>query len=182
VHWKPFYLYSNAPKQGIGRKSGYIQKYGPDQSLGIFERVHSAGAAVGLDIKFGGKTGSSRDSHRLIWFAGIKSGPEMQWRLVDGIFRAYFEEEMDVTEVEGLVRVAVKAGLDDSEIREVLMSGEDVGGQECDEEVRRAREDGVTGVPRFTINERFEVEGAQEELAFVRLFERVVRLEERGRL
>lgn len=45
----------------------------------------------GLEYKFGGRTGSTLNSHRLIWFAG-KEGPEKQDQVVEALFKAYFSE------------------------------------------------------------------------------------------
>lgn len=96
--------------------------------------------------------------------------------MVDVLFKAYFEEERDISEHSVLMDCARRAGLD----AEMGLGSEDVG-RVVDEAARRAREEGVTGVPHFTINDRFEIQGAQESLAFVRAFERLVVLEERER-
>jgi len=46
----------------------------------------------GQNFKFGGKTGNTRDSHRLIQLAKTKS-PQLQTRVVEELFAAYFENE-----------------------------------------------------------------------------------------
>lgn len=106
---------------------------------------------------------------------GKKKGPDVQTRVIEELFAAYFENEKDITSQKELVEAAVKAGLDESEAREWLENGS--GGPEVDKEVQDAYEQNIHGVPNFTINDRFEVGGAQEPAAFVQLFERLKRME-----
>jgi predicted DsbA family dithiol-disulfide isomerase len=49
----------------------------------------------------------------------------------------------------------------------------DKGGDEVDVEVEEARRLGISGVPNFTINGRYEVGGAQDPGVFLRLFEKI---------
>jgi predicted DsbA family dithiol-disulfide isomerase len=49
----------------------------------------------------------------------------------------------------------------------------DKGGGEVDVEVEEARRLGISGVPNFTINGRYEVGGAQDSSVFLRLFEKI---------
>jgi len=141
----------------------------------MFQRLSAVGESVGIQFKYGGKTGNTRDSHRLIQLGKTKS-PEMQTRVVDELFAAYFENEKDITSREVLVDAGVKAGLGEKEVKAWLEG--DKGGKEGDEEVREARENMVSGVPNFTIQDRFEISGAQDPLAFVSMFERVKKMEE----
>ena len=178
VTWKSFYLDPRAPKISVSRNANLIQKFGPEQVERMSERIRSAGMAVGLKIGIGGRTGSSRDSHRLIWLAGTKA-PDLQWKVADALFEAYFAGEKDITDLNVLADAAVRAGLAEREVREFLQSTDDLGGKECDSEAEQARERGVTGVPHVTINETLEIQGAQESLAFLKAFERLVTTEER---
>ena len=99
----------------------------------------------------------------------------MQTRVIEALFTAYFENEEDITTQDTLVAAGVKAGLDESEAKEWLESGK--GGPEVDKEVQDAYAQNIHGVPNFTINDRFEIGGAQEPAAFVQLFERLKRQE-----
>ena len=134
------------------------------------ERLAQLGKSDGIDFKFGGKTGNTRDSHRLIQLGKAKS-PAVQTRVVEELFAAYFENEKDITSHDVLVDAGVKAGLNAAEVKEWLGSGK--GGPEVDKEVQEAYEQSISGVPNFTIQDQFEIGGAQEPADFVRLFERV---------
>jgi len=134
------------------------------------ERLAQLGKSDGIDFKFGGKTGNTRDSHRLIQLGKAKS-PAVQTRVVEELFAAYFENEKDITSHDVLVDAGVKAGLNAAEVKEWLDSGK--GGPEVDKEVQEAYEQSISGVPNFTIQDQFEIGGAQEPADFAQLFERI---------
>lgn len=99
----------------------------------------------------------------------------MQTRVVEELFRAYFEQERDITSHAVLQDAGVKAGLEEGEVAEWL--GSDNGGKEVDREVAEAQMMGVSGVPNFTLQGKYEIGGAQDAEAFVRVFEKVKAME-----
>ncbi|KAI4122730.1 MAG: hypothetical protein LQ338_005644 [Usnochroma carphineum] len=172
--WFPFYLNPGAPKTGVDKRQYYTAKFGPERTPMIFDRLTSVGKPVGIDFKFGGKTGNTRDSHRLIQLAKTK-GPEMQTKVVEELFRSYFEEEGDITSHDVLAAAAVRAGLDESEVKDWL--GSDKGGKEVDKEVMEAQMKAISGVPHVTIQGKYDIGGAQDPEAFVQIFERIKAME-----
>lgn len=151
-----------------------MSKFGEARSKMIWERLAALGRDEGINFVFDGKTGNTRDSHRLVQLGKTK-GPQVQTRVIEELFAAYFENAKDITSQDILVEAAVKAGLDEAEAKTWLEQGK--GGPEVDKEVQDAYEQGVSGVPNFTINGQFEIGGAQEPAAFVQLFERLKRQE-----
>ena len=172
--WYPFYLNPDAPKTSIDKTGFYISKFGEQRATAAFQMLTQLGKNEGINFKFGGRTGNTRDSHRLVQLGKTK-GPQVQTRVIEELFAAYFENEKDITAHETLLDAAEKAGLDKAEAKEWLDSGK--GGAEVDKEVQDAYAKDIHGVPNFTINGRFEVGGAQEPAAFVQLFERIKRQE-----
>ncbi|KAL8673605.1 MAG: hypothetical protein Q9168_001960 [Polycauliona sp. 1 TL-2023] len=170
VTWYPFYLNPDAPKTGIDKHQYYISKFGAERTSMIIDRLASAGKSVGIDFKFGGKTGNTRDSHRLIQLAKTK-GPQTQTKLVEELFKSYFEQEEDITSHAVLEAAAQKAGLEGTETKQWLES--DKGGKEVDREVVEAQMKAVSGVPHFTLQDKYEIGGAQDPEAFVQVFERI---------
>jgi predicted DsbA family dithiol-disulfide isomerase len=144
----------------------------------MFQRLAQIGADSGIKFKFGGKTGNTRDSHRLIQLGKTKS-PAMQTRVVEELFAAYFENEGDITSHTTLQNAGVKAGLDEKEVKEWLAS--DQGGEAVDEEVEHAQKNQISGVPNFTLQGKYEVGGAQDPGVFLRLFEKIKAVEESSR-
>lgn len=169
--WMPFYLNPDAPKQGIDKIEYYHLRFGPERTKMMQARLAAIGKADGIAFKFGGRTGNTRDSHRLVQLAKTKSAA-MQTRVVEELFKAYFENEQDITAHEVLKAAGVKAGLDQKEVEEWL--GSDRGGKEVDEEVEDAQSRFISGVPNFTVEGRYQLEGAQDPEAFIQVFEAVV--------
>jgi predicted DsbA family dithiol-disulfide isomerase len=95
----------------------------------------------------------------------------VQTRVVEELFEAYFEKEQDITSMEVLKNAGVKAGLEEKEVMEWLNS--DKGGKEVDEEVMEARMQQISGVPNFTINDRYDIGGAQDPQVFLSTFEKI---------
>ena len=169
--WMPFYLNPNAPKKGVDKQEYYHMRFGPERTKMMQQRLAMIGKADDIDFKFGGKTGNTRDSHRLIQLGKSKS-PQIQTRVVEELFKAYFENEQDITSHDVLKQAGIKAGLEEKEITEWLES--DQGGKQVDEEVENARSMSISGVPNFTIENRYKLEGAQDPDAFLQVFEAVV--------
>lgn len=148
----------------------YKSKFGEDRTEMIFERLSQVGKDSGINFKFGGKTGNTRDSHRLIQLGKSKS-LAVQTRVVEELFASYFENEGDITDHATLLKAAVKAGLEEKEAKEWLAS--DKGGEAVDEEVEAAQLNQISGVPNFTVQGKYEIGGAQDPGVFLRLFEKI---------
>ncbi|KAL8936585.1 MAG: hypothetical protein Q9211_004111 [Gyalolechia sp. 1 TL-2023] len=168
--WHPYYLNPDGPKVGMDKRQFYFSNFGAERVPMMFDRLRSIGKPLGIDFQFGGKTGNTRDSHRMIQLAKTK-GPKMQTRVVENLFKSYFEEEGDITSHEVLKAAAIKAGLEEAEVQEWLDS--DKGGKEVDQEVAEARMQAISGVPHYTIQGKYEVGGAQDPEAFLSTFERI---------
>ena len=120
----------------------------------------------------------------MLWYAGQKvketetdtgSGGigGVQTRVMEQLFRAYFEEEKNITNREILVDAGVAVGFDRAEVEKVLESGD--GAEDVDQEAERARRQLVTGVPHFTVQGKYIIGGAEEPDIFLDIFDRVKR-------
>lgn len=135
------------------------------------KHLGSIGESVGISFRYGGKTGGTRDSHRLIQLGKVKGGEQMQTAVVESLFNGYFENEEDITSKDMLLKRGVKAGLEEKDVKEWLDS--DKGGEEVDKEVAQAKQRFISGVPHFVINGMAEIEGAEEPAAFLRVFKAI---------
>ncbi|EGP86948.1 unnamed protein product [Zymoseptoria tritici ST99CH_1A5] len=167
--WLPFYLNPDAPAS-VDKQAYYESKFGAARTKMMQGHLSKLGADVGINFAYGGNTGNTRDSHRLIQLGKTK-GPEMQTRVVEQLFNSYFEENEDITTQEVLIQRGVKAGLEEKEVREWMESGK--GGPEVDKEVQDARRKFISGVPNFTINGKYELQGAEEPAAFLQVFKEI---------
>ncbi|GIC93804.1 DsbA family oxidoreductase [Aspergillus udagawae] len=191
--WHAFYLNPASPGYpGVDKREFYASKFGEGRAAAIFSRLAAVGETDGIAFKFGGKTGNTRDSHRVLWYAGLKEKEAgvrggaaatngnaseakvggLQTRVAEQFFRAYFEEEKNITDRKVLVDAAAAAGLDRGEVEKFLESG-DEGGKEVDLDAERARRRLVTGVPYFTVQGQYAIEGADEPETFLEVFEKV---------
>ncbi|KAL1858392.1 hypothetical protein Plec18167_006912 [Paecilomyces lecythidis] len=175
ITWRAFYLNPEAPSYpGVDKQEHYASKFGPERTTALFSRLAAVGAEEGIAFKFGGRTGRTRDSHRLIEYAGKKqdgNSDGLQTRVAEALFRAYFEEEKNITDRAVLLEAGVKAGLDKAEVEKLLDSDE--AGAEVDADAERARRSFISGVPHFTIQGKYVVSGAESPDAFLEAFDAV---------
>ena len=169
VTWHSFFLDPTLPKVGVDAKAHLAKKYGPDRVAMMHARLKALGEAEGIKFSLNGKMGNTRDAHRLIQLAKSKSS-KLENRVIMELFKSYFEDGIDITSQESLGAAGEKAGLAKSEIRAWFDQGK--GGDEVDQEVEEAYKRGVGGVPHFTINDRYEVSGAQDVETFLAEFAR----------
>jgi predicted DsbA family dithiol-disulfide isomerase len=87
------------------------------------------------------------------------------------IFRAFFERGEDIGEVDALIALAVKLGLDRDSLRQALISHEFAASVLADE--REAASLGVSGVPAFIANRKAALSGVQPVENLRMLIERV---------
>ena len=166
VH-RSFQLNPAAPA-GItsSRREMLMAKYrlSPAQVAAIDAKMQETAAVDGLEFHLGpaGRTGNTAHAHALVHLARDKG---VQDAMVERLYRAYFTEERSVFDDESLVALAVDAGLDADEARQVLHDGTYAVAVRADGEAARAL--GATGVPFFVFDNRYGVSGAQPVDVFV---------------
>jgi predicted DsbA family dithiol-disulfide isomerase len=150
VHWNPFQLNPDMPKEGRDRVAYRAQKFGSaEKARELDERVAGAAANVGLafrqDLML--RTPNTLDAHRLIWLAGREA---KQDAVMEAVFAAYFTQGRDIGDREVLADCAAHGGMDRAAVADFL-AGE-VAAQEMLAADRAAREAGVNGVPSFFLD------------------------------
>ncbi|KAI1136495.1 DSBA oxidoreductase [Hypoxylon sp. FL0543] len=170
VTWAPFYLDPTSPKVGVPVTERMVQRFGPERLAALKQRLTLMGREEGINFSFAGKIGNTRDSHRLIQLGKTK-GNDVENRVVLELFKSYFEGDGDITSHNTLIAAAEKAGLDKAEVTDWLETGK--GGKEVDEEVQEAYARNIHGVPHFTIQGKYEIDGAQDSQAFLEAFAKV---------
>lgn len=160
VHWKPFELNPDAPKDGVNRAAYRARKFGsPARARQLEAHVAEAGAEEGIGFRFDRieRVPNTFDAHRLIWLAGREGGQDA---VVESLFRAYFIDAEDVGTPEVLQRIAIESGLDPTSVQNLLAG--DSGRSEVLAEERETRAHGVSGVPTFFVNGQPVMSGAQK--------------------
>jgi predicted DsbA family dithiol-disulfide isomerase len=122
VHWRPYQLNPEMPREGVERAAYRAAKFGSlERSRDADARVAQAGAAAGLAFRHDlmQRTPNTIDAHRLIRMAG-EAG--CQDAVVERLFRAYFQEGRDVGAQAALAELAGEAGLDPAAVAAMLAS------------------------------------------------------------
>lgn len=161
-----FQLTPEAPLKFDGRKShetlAAIKNIPVAQAEEMNARVGQLGGQEGLYMKMADtKMVNTVLGHRLIHYAATKDRRE---DAVMTLFEAYFTDTIDLSNIEALVAIGEKIGLDKSETRKVLESDDYT--DEVKADIKRAAELGIRGVPFFVIDEKYGVSGAQGVDAF----------------
>jgi predicted DsbA family dithiol-disulfide isomerase len=150
VHWNPFQLNPDMPKEGRDRAAYRAWKFGSAAKAAELDaRVTEAAAAVGLPFhtELITRTPNTIDAHRLIGFAGRHG---RQDATTEAVFRAYFIEGLDIGDPAVLAGCAAEAGIDTQEAATFLAGDE--AGNDMRAADRAAREAGVSGVPSFFLD------------------------------
>jgi predicted DsbA family dithiol-disulfide isomerase len=150
VHWNPFQLNPDMPKEGRDRAAYRAMKFGsPERVREADERVTGAAANVGLGFRLDliQRTPNTLDAHRLIWLAGREGAQDA---VMEAVFAAYFIQGRDIGDRHVLADCAALGGMDRAAAADFLAG--DVAAQEMLAADRAAREAGVNGVPSFFLD------------------------------
>src|SRR6202158_573086 len=162
MRWHPFQLNPEMPVDGLDRRVYRSAKFGSwEQSQRLDAQVAAAGAEVGITFHHDRmkRTPNTFRGHVLL-AAALKQGLEMQGKVVERLFQAYFVNGEDVGDPAVLLSIAREFGV--SAISRV----EDFDSPELVAEVKAAERKvsaGVQGVPQISFSGRVLASGAQHE-------------------
>ena len=147
VSWLPFQLNPGMPKEGMPRAEYRKAKFGSlERSRALDARVIAEGRSEGIEFAFERieRTPNTSAAHQLIFLA------KDQNRVVDALFRAYFEEAKDIGDPAVLAAIAAQCGVEGwpEKARDVSALEEEV------------REMGISAVPTFIFERKTGVSGA----------------------
>ena len=159
VKWRPFQLDATIPETGMDRRIYLERKFGgPEAIERVYAPVRAAGEAEAIPFAFDRirRSPNTFNAHRLIRWAGLEG---LQDEMVERLFRLYFLEGGDLTDLGVLANAAAEAGMDRAVV-ERLLAG-DADRAEVKAEIESAQRMGITGVPTFIVAGRYAVVGAQ---------------------
>ena len=161
VNWRPYRLNPDYPPEGVDQKAALEKKLGGAERVAEGHKMLTElGREVGINFNFDAiKIGpNTLDAHRLIHWAMIEDRDKAD-RVVDGLFKANFEQGLNVGDHAVLLDIAEKSGLDRAVTASLLTSDADKG--LVVEEIESAQKMGVNGVPFFIFDQQYAVSGAQ---------------------
>ena len=159
ITWHPFQLNPDMPAHGMDRREYLETKFGGKEgAVRAYAPVVEHAEKVGLEMNLDAiqKTPNTLDAHRLIHWAGIE---QVQGKVVDALFKAYFVDGRDIGDHDVLADVADSSGMDASVVLRLLATEEDR--RDIIDRDAAARGMGVNSVPTFIVASQHAVPGAQ---------------------
>ena len=171
VRWRPFELNPELPTDGLSRSDFFAMRgISAERATETEAELLRVGAASGIQFRFDliERMPNTRWSHLLLAYAGRVG---KQSAVKDRIMQAYFQEGVNIGDVEELVRLGAEAGLSGADPRHalILRAGQD--GVVAAE--RHATVLGITGVPSFIFDGQYTISGAQEVAIFAQVLDQV---------
>ena len=176
----PYQLYPEASQEGEAKFDWYKKsRYGDsDEKMKMYTTLMSDyGAKEGIDFKFGGIVANTMHAHRLIQHFQEGKGPEVADKIVDSLYKQYFEEEKHPAADETLLRAAVEAGIAESEAK-AFIEDRDEGLQEIKMLVREQAGNQIDAVPYIVIEGKrrdMTLEGAKEVDEYLSTLNKVIK-------
>lgn len=172
IEWKSFQLNPNfIASEGDNLAEHLADKYRKDQEWALESLKNTAETAAnsGLELHFEKVImANSFNAHRLLHLAKQQ---QLGSELKELLFKAYFTDGKDVNDTETLKELAIKAGLEVETIDSVLTSS--AFDKEVQQDILRAHQIGIQGVPFFVFDNKYAVSGAQYEQTFLNVLEKI---------
>ena len=153
---RPYQLYPDISPEGQDKYAWYLlTKFDDSQErMKLYTTLMSTyGSESGISFSFHGVIANTLEAHRVIQQVQIDFGAEMAGRLVDALYKAYFEEEKHPSSVETLVEACERAGMDRDEAERMVVGNgkREDGLRETKRMVLEQKMQGVDSVPTVRI-------------------------------
>ena len=160
VEWKSYQLdpdIKNEPgknvNQYLAERKGVTLSYARQMNEQVTRMAAEAGLEYNLDTAV---VANSFDAHRLSHLAAQHGlGNEAE----ELIFKAYFTEGKNIADIDTLVQLGTKIGLDAAEVKQALETNAHA--QAVQQDIDEANALGVRGVPFFVLDRKYAISGAQ---------------------
>ncbi|MBC7878627.1 MAG: DsbA family oxidoreductase [Anaerolineales bacterium] len=170
VEYKAFFLDPSIPPEGVDFRKKMNSKGGGRIPIEqFFDGPRQMGESVGLKFNFEAitKAPNTTLSHALI----ALTPNEKVDSVIDDVYAAYFEHGQDIGDIEVLLKVAEKNGMDAPSLKVHMMDAETR--FKVQAEVDEAYQLGVSGVPFFVVNHKYAFSGAQPPQVITQILQKV---------
>tara|TARA_R110002111_G_scaffold199875_1_gene265285 strand:- start:111 stop:764 length:654 start_codon:yes stop_codon:yes gene_type:complete len=172
IHWHPFELNPDMPKEGQNLREHIVEKYGstPEQSEQSRQQMTRLGVDLGFDFQFTDDTRmhNTFQAHQMLHWAD-QQGRKSDLKLA--LFGAHFTQGRDLSDAAVLAEVAGEIGLDPSQALAVLAD------QRFAADVRQEQnfwiQQGIRGVPAVVFDRQHLVTGAQGVDSYTRILKQL---------
>lgn len=173
IEWKSYLLNPDlVPEPGqslyayLSKSKGWSMAYTMQANQQVLEMAREVGLNYQLDKV---RIANTTDAHRIIQLAKQKG---LDDTIEEAFFDAYFTKGADLGDHEVLVDIAVRAGISESEARQVL--NEQLLGDKISQDIYESTQIGVRGVPFFVFDNKYGISGAQPLEVFTRTLNQVM--------
>jgi predicted DsbA family dithiol-disulfide isomerase len=159
VHYAPFLLNPNMPLLGMKRSDYLEKKFGSvDNAQPMYDRMTKQATLEDLNFNLNKIkiTPSTILSHILI---DLSKGLKEQKFIVENIFRNYFIDGYDIGNVENLIAIGVKNGLNKQKIEKTFETKKNI--DDILKKNQSAQSLGISGVPVIALNDKIVIQGAE---------------------
>jgi predicted DsbA family dithiol-disulfide isomerase len=172
VHWQPFQLNPDMPREGRNRRDYYREKFGAEAAETMLAGMQQTGEEVG--IEFGSDPDAmapnTLSAHVLMHLAEADQGVDAD-ELAEKLFAAHHVDCENIGDHAVLTRIAGEVGMDEGVVAERLAAGVDE--EAVREKIARSVALGVSGVPFFIVNGKYGISGAQPPEILVDAFDQI---------
>lgn len=177
----PYQLYPNFPADDAQDKYAWYrdEKYGgSEERMDMYTKLMSSyGEPIGINFKFGGTIANTLQAHRVMQYYQEHSDAETASKLINALYRMYFEEEKHPSSAATLTAACKEAGINESEAKK-LVDDETEGLADVKSAFQESRMNGIDSVPHITIEGRkrdITLVGAKEVEQYVKALQTVAK-------
>lgn len=173
ITWRSFQLDPNAPENPeldiydtLAKKYGKDRQWAKEMNKNVVEMADGEGLNFNMETI---KPANTFKAHRLLHFAA-ENGKQHEMKAA--LLNAYFTRGKDVSDIETLATLAHETGLDYERTKEFLEGNHF--SEQVEEDIMKAREIGIQGVPFFLFNNQYGLSGAQPAEVFEEALQKIL--------
>ncbi|MDB9306481.1 MULTISPECIES: DsbA family oxidoreductase [Cyanophyceae] len=170
IRWHPFLLDNTIPSEGYEFRRFMQERKGISsaQLQQMFDDTRQAGEVAGVQLNFDKirLAVNTQLAHKLIAIAPVKIRND----IVESIYQAYFEDGLNIGDLEVLVAIGKNHQMDENNLRLKLTANHTVDAVMA--ESTFARLNGIHSVPFFIFNNQVRLDGSQSVNVFLEALNR----------
>lgn len=178
LHFEPFQLFPDFPDTADKQEWYLHEKHFDNEAAQQAYQSHMTSLLEphGVKLNFAGKMGNTLHAHRVIQQIQRDRGADAASRLVEGLYRRYFEQAKHPSADETLVEACMEAGVGEDEARK-LVEDKEMGLREVSARLREVTMD-ADAVPVVAVEGKrrdITLTGAKEVKDYIKALETVVK-------